>query len=118
MNVTAESYGRAVILSLKGELTEDSLQAFERVVDHQLESGAVIDLLLNVEKVPFVDSPALEYLLDLQDRLAQKLGQVKLIGPDENVQRILEITRLAPSFEIFKDNAEAVKTIHTVGHHA
>jgi len=36
MNITAESYGHAVILNLKGDLTEDSLRAFMQVIDHHL----------------------------------------------------------------------------------
>ncbi len=112
MTTTAESYGHAVILNIKGELTEDSLDAFTQVVNHQLESGKdVIDLVLNMENVPFVDSASLEYLLDLQDRLAERLGQVKLVNCDEYVRKILEITRLETVFEICKDVTEAVKAI-------
>ena len=111
MNVAVESYGHAVILNLKGELTEDSLAVLQKAVDHELESTEVIDLLLNLEKVPFIDSAGLECLLDLQDRLAERLGQVKLIMPDENVRKILEITRLESSFETFKDVPEAVRAL-------
>ena len=44
-------------------------------------------------------------------RLAEKLGQVKLVKPDENIRKILEITRLAATFEVFDDVAEAVRVI-------
>ena len=111
MNVSAESYGHAVILILKGELTEDDLGALRRAVDHQLEDEQVIDLVLNLADVPFIDSAALEYLLDLQDRLAERFGQVKLVHVGQSVQTILEITRLRPSFEVFEDTVEAVKAI-------
>ena len=111
MNATAESYGHAVILNCKGELTEDSLTAFKQVVDHQLMGKEVIDLVLNLEQVPFIDSAGMEYLLDLQELLAARLGQVKFIKPDDNVRKILEITRLEGAFETFKDVNEAVKVI-------
>jgi len=111
MNVSAECYGHAVMLNIKGELTEDCLTAFQREVDHQLNGKDVIDLVLNLEKVPFIDSAVLEYLLELQDRLAEKFGQVKLAKPDENVRKILEITRLQSTFEIYRDVSEAVKAV-------
>lgn len=111
MIVTAESYGHAVILNTKGELTEDTLAAFEKSIERYLQDKEVIDVVLNLEEVPFLDSKALEFLLDLQDRLAQKLGQVKLLRCDENVQKILEVTRLASAFETYKDIPEAVKAI-------
>jgi anti-anti-sigma factor len=111
MTVTAESYGHVVILNIKGELTEDTLAAFEQSVDRCLLEKAVIDLVLNLEQVPLVDSKALEYLLDLQDRLAERMGQVKLLRCDENVRKILEITHLEATFETYKDVPESVKAI-------
>ncbi|RPI59771.1 MAG: anti-sigma factor antagonist [Planctomycetaceae bacterium] len=112
MNITAESYGHTVLLHLKGDLTEDSLTAFRQSVEHNIAGKDIVDVVLNMDTVGFIDSAGLEELLNLQDKLAERLGQVKLIGPDENIQKILEITRLASSFETFKDVTEAVKSIH------
>lgn len=111
MNVNVESYGHSVVLNLKGELTEDTLATVQQVVDKQIQEEDVIDIVLNMEASPFVDSKALEYLLELQDRLLERMGQVKLLRCDENVKKILEVTRLESSFELFKDTAEAVKTM-------
>lgn len=109
MNVSAESYGHAVILNLKGDLVEDTLAAFQQAVDHQLTGKDVVDLVLNLHEVPFVDSAALEYLLDLQDRLAERLGQVRLVRCTSDLRKILEITRLDSTFEIFEDIPEAIR---------
>ena len=111
MIVTTENYGHAVILNLKGELTEDTLAAFSQSVDHALEDKSVIDMVLNCENVPFIDSKGLEYLLDLHGRLGEKFGQVKLLQCDENVLKILEITHLGSVFQIYKNVPEAVKAI-------
>jgi len=111
MNITAESYAHAVMLNLKGELVEDSIASFMEAVEHQLENKDVIDIVLNMEEVPFIDSAALECLLDVQDRLAERLGQVKLANVDENIHKILEITHLEATFEIYKDISDAVKAV-------
>jgi anti-anti-sigma factor len=113
MNISAESYGQAVILNLQGEFTEDSLGAIKQAVEHHLAAEGVIDLVLNLEKVFFIDSAALEYLLDLQDALIQRMGQVRLLKCDPNVRKILEITRLEATFQICSEVAEAVKSIAT-----
>jgi anti-anti-sigma factor len=124
MNVNAESYGQAVILNCKGELTSDSLSVLKQAVEHQLAEASpnakdgvgglrsqVRDVVLNLEQVPFIDSAALEYLLELQQRLLERQGQVKLAAMDENVAKILEITRLESSFERFAELTQAVKTV-------
>lgn len=112
MNITAERYNHTMMLQLKGELTADTLDVFRKTVEHQLAEKDVIDLALNLEHVPFVDSACLEYFLELQDRLVEKLGQVKLVHPDENVRKILEITRLSSTFETYADTQEAIKALH------
>lgn len=111
MNITTESYGHAVILILKGDLLEDAIEPLRQAVDHQLANKEVIDIVLNVENVPFIDSKAMEYLLDLQDKLAERLGQVRFVKCDENIRKILEITRLDSVFEVFDDVTEAVKAV-------
>jgi len=111
MNITAESYGHATILNLKGEFVEDALAAVRKAVDHTLEGAGVVDVIFNLEEVPFLDSAAMEYLLDLQDRLAERLGQVKLVKAGESVATILEVTRLRSCFEVFADIPEAVKAL-------
>lgn len=110
MIVKAESYGHAVVLNCKGELTADGLEAFSSEVGkHVAES--VTDLVFNFSETPFVDSAALEYLLDLQESLAEKLGQITLTNLDESVAKILEMTRLESSFTICKDVVDAVRTV-------
>ncbi len=111
MNITAESYGHAIMLNLQGELTGDSIAAFTQAVDHQLKDGEVIDIVLNMEMVSFIDSEALECLLDLQDRLAERFGQIKLVKIDQSVSTILEITRLASTFDTYDDVNNAVKAV-------
>jgi stage II sporulation protein AA (anti-sigma F factor antagonist) len=112
MNIQTESYGHAVILILKGELDADSLGSLKQTVERQLRDREVVDLVLNLEDVPFIDSEALQYLLDLQELLAERLGQVKLVKPDENVLKILEMTRLKSNFEVFWEVPEAAKVTH------
>jgi stage II sporulation protein AA (anti-sigma F factor antagonist) len=110
MQIKVESYGHAVILICKGEMTVDALESLGHEVDRQLPES-VTDLVFNLAEVTFVDSAGLEYLLDLQDRLAERLGQVTLTNLDENVTKIFEMTRLRGSFQVCKDVSEAVKAI-------
>jgi len=68
-------------------------------------------VLFNMEKVHFIDSAAMEYLLDLSDQLVERLGQIKLVKPNETVRKILEIIEMDATFEIFSDVPQAVKAI-------
>ena len=109
MSIPVEDYGHAVILKPKGELTEDTFSAFKEAVDHQLEDSEVVDIVIDMEEITFIDSIVFEYLLDLQDSLHEKFGQVRLARCDQNVAKILEMTRLDLVFEVFSDTNDAVK---------
>jgi len=119
MKITKENYGQAVILVCSGELTDDSLDAFRHAVEQIKQRNdegsdqpdAVADLVLDFEAVPFIDSAGLEYLLDLQEKFAEKLGRIKLANLNENIAEILKITRLDNAFERFKDVPDAVKAV-------
>jgi anti-sigma B factor antagonist len=109
MSIPVEDYGHAIILKPKGELTEDTLGAFREVVEHQLKEDAVVDVIIDMEDVAFLDSTVLEYLLDLQDSLHEKFGQVRMAKCDQNIAKILEMTRLDMVFELFDDTNDAVR---------
>lgn len=109
MNLTAEFYGSTLVLKGKGELTEETLPAFKEAAQHHLAGPDIRDLVLDLGEIVYLDSAAMEYLLDLQDMLAERLGQVRLSGADESVRKILEMTRLDEDFELFGQVAEAVK---------
>ena len=110
MKATAETYGHAVVLNISGELTEDCLTVFRQTLEHHIGDASVVDLVLNLEEVPFIDSAVLEYLVDLQMKMAERMGQVKLARCDPNVQKILEITRLTTTFEAVADMSEALRS--------
>lgn len=109
MNITAETHGHAVILNLEGELNEDSLSAFNEAVRHYFSERDAVDLVLDLSKVAFIDSVAMERLLELQDTLQDNLGRLKLVKCDENVSQTLELTRLDSVLSVFNDVPEAVR---------
>jgi anti-anti-sigma factor len=113
MNVAVEHYGRCVMLNLKGEMTEDALGLLVQNVDSHLQDDEVRDLVLNLEEVPYIDSVALEYMWDLQDHMDENGRHMRLVGPDGNVRKIFEITRLDGKFEVFSDVAEVLKTFQS-----
>ena len=110
MNVTAETYGRAVVVNVKGEMVEDALSTLREIVERNLEHPEITDVILNMAEAPSVDSATLEYLLDLHEKLAEDLGMVKFANCDENILKILEMTRLTSDFELFDDVEKAIKS--------
>ena len=65
-------------------------------------------ILLNLEKVTYIDSASLGVLVAHYKRAADRDALVKLLKPNQKTLSILVMTKLNLVFEIFNDEAEAV----------
>ncbi|MAE60599.1 MAG: hypothetical protein CMJ49_04480 [Planctomycetaceae bacterium] len=110
MKVSHESYEDVTVVAVKGEITLDEISPLKQLLDEQLARDAR-DFVLDLTEVPFIDSAGLESMLWLQDQAGEKLGQVRIVGPDENVRKILEITRLQHDFDAHEDIDSAIKSL-------
>ena len=110
MQVTLEQYGNVSALKVKHELSADNVQQFRKHAEKQLADG-IRRFVLDLEEALFVDSEGLEAFLWLRDECENvfEVAGVKIAAPDEDVRKILEMTRLDRDFEIYGSVAEAVK---------
>jgi anti-anti-sigma factor len=110
MQITIEQYGDISALKVKHELSVDNVQQFRKHAEKQLEEG-VRRFVLDLEETLFVDSEGLEAFLWLRDECENifEVAGVKVAAADENVRKILEMTRLDKDFEIYDTVADAVK---------
>jgi len=111
MEISAETYGKASVLRLQDELSEDSVATLNKAVERQVADLEPTDMVLDFEKVSSIDSAGLECLLDIRDQLAEILCTFRLVNLDEHLLKILEITRLNEELDVCKDIAEAVRTL-------
>jgi anti-sigma B factor antagonist len=65
-------------------------------------------LVLNLAKVPYMDSSAIAVLVEILQKLRKSGGKVILIALQPRVKGLLEIARLDTIFPVAKDEAEAL----------
>jgi anti-sigma B factor antagonist len=110
VKLSYEDHGAITVVTISGELTVDQADAFRRAIGDRFEAGAR-DFILNIEHLTLIDSAGLELLLWLLDELADRGGQVRLVKPDETVNKILELTRLERRFSIHNTLEAAGKSL-------
>jgi anti-anti-sigma factor len=98
-------------MSLDGDFAGDDINAARKAFENLLEKKQIVDFVLDFEKSGFVDSEGLELLLWMKRKCEDLFGQIKLASLDENLKKILEITRLEPRFECHGDLPAALKTM-------
>jgi anti-anti-sigma factor len=109
MKIEAQKYNDIIVLQMQGEFTSETLKHFEDAASNAI-AQRVSGIVLDMSKVVFVDSAALEHLLELGEKCRDHTRQLKLAGLDECCTKIFEITRLLPQFDVYAELTEAVKS--------
>ena len=79
-------------------------KAFDRLLKEKKEK-----ILLNMEKVNYIDSSGLATLVELLKNFRKYGARLKLVGLSAKVKSLFEITKLEKLFDISEKEEEAIK---------
>jgi anti-sigma B factor antagonist len=94
-------------LDLEGEVDVFTAPSLRQAIMDQAENGSK-QLLVNLEKVEYLDSTGLGILIGGNKRLAEAGGALLLVGPSARIRRLFEITQLNTILRIFDNEADAL----------
>jgi anti-sigma B factor antagonist len=108
MKATVRQVGQVAIVDINGKITigEGDMVLRDRVVE-LLEKGHNA-IVLNLEKVTYMDSAGIGELVACYKRAKEKGGNVKLLNPSGKVLDLLTLTKLEEVFETYRQEQEAV----------
>jgi anti-anti-sigma factor len=109
MKIKHQEYNNITVVELQGEFIEEFCKIFQDQMS-ELVNADVAGIVLDMSKVPFIDSKGLEQLLWLRDYCHESKSQLKLAGLDDNITKILEITRIDSKLDRYEELSEAVKS--------
>ena len=108
MKATIRKIGEVSVIDLSGKITigEGDVVLRERV--GELLDGGERRILLNLEKVKYMDSAGIGELVACYKRAKEKEGTVKLLNPSGKVYDLLQLTKLEEVFDTYRDEKEAL----------
>lgn len=107
MYITQEKSDGKTIVHLDGRFDFYARKAFKSTMDGAAEEGSPI--VLDLEKVTFVDSSALGLLVICHQNLKNKKIPFYLVNPQTYVKQVLDLANIAKMIPIFKTLAEVPK---------
>lgn len=110
MNLAYEDHGTRAVVMPRGSLTREHVDAFRRGCEERIEAG-VLDVVLDLGGLDLADSAGLEALLDLQERLAEHGGRLRLAAAGPALRSILAVTRLDGRFEVHESVEAAGRSL-------
>ena len=107
IEVNARPAGKAQLVEVRGEI---DLYTAPRVKDciHGLIDRGHVHLIVDLDRVRYMDSTGLGILMSALKRVEEKAGRIVLICNNARVLKIFKLTGFIQSFSIFGSEAEAV----------
>ena len=109
MQVTEQQQNGASVLSLDGRFDFGTRKTFKETID-RLQGGGCRHVVLNLEKVSFVDSSALGLLVIAHQNLKLKHARLSLVNPQVYVKQVLDLANVPKMIPIYSTVEEAVAT--------
>lgn len=109
--IKCEEYSQVCVMEVQGDFLADAAATAKQLLEEHVENRRVVDFVIDLKKAAFIDSDGLEGLLWMKRRCEDLFGRMKLVILDDNLKKILEITRLDHRFECQNDLATALKTM-------
>lgn len=110
MQIQKRTVSGITILDLNGKLVLGVGDYVLRMaVREALEAGQK-KILLHMAAVTYVDSSGLGEMISSYTTTSNQGGKLKLLRPTQKLNDLLMITKLITVFEVYEDEAEAVKS--------
>jgi anti-sigma B factor antagonist len=113
LKATVTSNGDVQVITLDGKITlGDGSGTLRETVRAVLDSGAK-KVLLDLGRVGYLDSSGLGELVGCYTTAKNNGATLKLLNLQTRVQGLMQITKLYLVFEVFEDEAEAIRSFTT-----
>jgi bifunctional UDP-N-acetylglucosamine pyrophosphorylase / glucosamine-1-phosphate N-acetyltransferase len=102
--------GQVAIVDVAGRLTlGDPASDLGRIIDQLARSGH-LHVLVNLERVDYIDSSGMGALVEGAAKLRSREGELKLSGVPQKVVYLLQAANLDTAFEVFSRELEALES--------
>ena len=110
VKLTTRQVGEVTVVDAVGRITLGEGASTFRDTLRDLASGGKKKLLLNLAEVSYIDSSGIGEMVSGFTTVTNSGGQVKLLNLTKRVKDLLQITKLYTVFEVFEDEAAAVRS--------
>lgn len=110
VKLTTRQVGDVTVVDAVGRITlGEGASTFRDTVRELVGSGHK-KMLLNLAEVSYIDSSGIGEMVSGFTTVANQGGQLKLLNLTKRVKDLLQITKLYTVFEVFDDEAPAIRS--------
>jgi len=110
VKLTTRQVGDVTVIDATGRITLGEGASLFRDTVRDLATKGNKKLLVNLNDVSYIDSSGIGEMVSGFTTVTNHGGQLKLLGLSKRVKDLLQITKLYTVFEVFDDEASAVRS--------
>jgi anti-sigma B factor antagonist len=110
LKISVRHVDSVAVIDLSGRITLGEAAGSLRDRIKELVTGQSKDILLNLADVTYIDSSGLGELVGAFATVNNRSGRLKLLGLQPRVHELMHLTKLYSVFEIFTDEATAIRS--------
>lgn len=110
VKLTPRKVGDVTVIDAVGRITLGEASSTFRDTIRELVGKGEKKLLLSLAEVSYIDSSGIGELVSAYTTVTNQGGQLKLLNLTKRIQDLLQITKLYTVFEVFDNEAAAVRS--------
>ena len=110
MKLRVSTKGEVNIVRIEGAIKSGNEYDLAEKMEKYIKPNMAPKFIIDLKKVPFINSAALGILLNIYKHVDYLKGRMVFAGLSQEVENLMEITKLTSVFEIFKTVDEAMES--------
>jgi stage II sporulation protein AA (anti-sigma F factor antagonist) len=109
MGVEIKLVRNTMVVRVKGEMDMLIAEKLREEIDAKIEENKVRNLILNLEKVTFIDSSGLGAIIGRYKKIAANNGNMYIVGAKPSVEKILYFSGINKLVPMYRTEQEVIK---------
>ncbi|WCL50255.1 STAS domain-containing protein [Leptospira sp. GIMC2001] len=98
------------IIKIEGAIKAGNEFELGEKIEQYIKKGNVPKFIIDLKKVPFINSAGLGTFLNIYKHIDGLNGRIVFANLNSDIENLMEITKLASIFEIYKTLEEALES--------
>lgn len=103
-----------LIIRLYGEIDNQVVNKERTAITNLINKNNIYNLIINLEKVTYIDSAGVGLILGRYNQMQEKKGNALLVGTNNLVEKLFEITGIYKIIKCYRDEKEAISALEVI----
>jgi stage II sporulation protein AA (anti-sigma F factor antagonist) len=108
MSVDLKLVRNTLIVRVEGELDMLVADKMRKEIDNKLDNNDIKNLILNMEKVTFIDSSGLGVIIGRYKKITNRNGRMYIVGARAQVEKILYFSGINKLISMYSSEQDVI----------